>query len=425
MVKVGWITKLAFLRFFLSGVETYCIAPTVWHYIKSLGETRFFLSLTVCAYDVGGVVVGPLLGFVTDHFGNPRTIYLFSCVLKVFAYAMYSVNSSAYFPLFGRLIGGLAQMGITVLLGQVALQTSKEDRGGSFVLLDNAYLVGCVFGPTVGDFITFRVDILGWKIDEGNSPGIVLTMVWTLFLIFSICLPNEIWMKTGAVNIELEKEAENKLSELDELQNVSENKRWKKLSIFLDIKVSCLLFLVFCSEVFSSTPTFYVPLLALDHFHLELVHTKLLFFNCTLFTLMAFLCLYIASDYIEERKLIVAALLMQAIALMFLTYMGFSWDRITNDHHYVLLLYICFGMPYLIYPLASSLLSKFTDPRNATFVQGVSYAMLHIAITVNRVLVSFVFGKTRLLLYCLGSFILWSASLIWYGLVYKHMVSEV
>ena len=48
---------------------------------------------------------------------------------------------------------------------------------------------------------------------------------------------------------------------------------------FRDSRVVCLLFLIFSSEVFSCTSTLYVPILALDHFHLQLIHTKLLFLN--------------------------------------------------------------------------------------------------------------------------------------------------
>jgi hypothetical protein len=90
-----------------------------------------------------------------------------------------------------------------------------------------------------------------------------------------------------------------------------------------------------------------------------------------------------------------------------------------------MLLYICLGMPYFAFLLRNSILSKITDPRNATFIQDLSFETLHSAIVINRVAISFVFTKMSLLCYCLGMFILWLAGIIWYGTLYKRMVPNV
>ena len=138
---------------------------------------------------------------------------------------------------------------------------------------------------------------------------------------------------------------------------------------------------------------FLVPVLASDHFHLQLIHTKLLFLNCTLFTLLVLICTCHALRYIEERKLFVIALLMQIIALSFLTSLACSWNQATDAQWYILLLYICLGMPYFAFPLGNSILSKIIDPRNATFIQGISFASVQSAIVISRVVISFVFTK--------------------------------
>ena len=430
MDRHHWIIKFAALRSFLSGCETYLIAPTAWIYIKSLGQTTFFFALVLSAYDFGCIIAGPLAGFLTDRLGNPRFFVRFSCITKVFAYILYSVNLNAYFPLFGRLISGLSQMGVTVFHGQIALQPEKEMRSENFVILDSVYCLGAVCGPGVGSFITFRTNILGWEIDEGNSPGIVLTILWLLFFIFAMLMPNDIWIATGARNFKnnltVSDDEAQKSSNDSHLKRRQPGNSPKKPLIYavLDSRLFCLLFLIFSSEVFSSTSTFYVPLLALDHFHLQLIHTKLLFLNCTLFTLMLFICIYVASQHVKERKLIVAALLMQIIAISFLTYLALSWDQANDVQWYLLLLYICFGMPYFAYPLGNSILSKITNPQNATFIQGLSYCGLHVAIVVSRVVVSFVFTKANLLWYSFALFTLWLAGIIWYGAEYKRMVPD-
>ena len=274
MGKANWITKLAISRFFLFGFELYSIAPTAWHYIKSFDQTPFFLSLVLCAYNVGALISAPLFGLITDRIGDPRLIYLFSCVLKVVANMMYSVNVNEYFPLFGRLISGLAEIGLAVLLGQIALQPQTTARTGNFVLLEGSLCIGSALGPGIGGLLVFHTNILGWEITEDNSPGIILVIIWFISFIFTLLLPVDIWTETGGKNRACisysgDEEPGKTLSKLSEPTS-----RAKLSAIFLDVRISCILFLSFCSEVFSSTATFYTPLLALDHFHLRLIHTS-------------------------------------------------------------------------------------------------------------------------------------------------------
>ena len=419
MNKKGWITKLVGLRFFLAGFEAYCIVPTVWVYLKSLGQTKFFLSLVISAYDIGAIISGPLFGFITDLTGNPRCIFISCCAFKTLGYVLYSINLSGYFPLFGRLLTGLGSGGQAILLGQIALQTDEESRGKYFVFFEGVYCIGSTFGPAIGGFIIFHGNILGWEINDGNSPGIVLTIIWLIFLFVSLLIPSSVWIQTGASNVEL---TSNSITSENEKGKASQK---KLVTALWDSRVLCLLFILLCNKAFLSSSTFYVPILASDHFHLKLIHTKLLFLNCTLFTLMIFLALYLVSKYVEERKLFVFALFLQIIATSFLTILALSWDQVHDFQYYILLLYICFGMPYFAYPFGNSILSKITDPENATFIQGLSYANIRLAVILSRVVVSFVFSKMSLLLYCFGMTVLWLAGIVWYAVLYKKMVSNV
>ena len=82
-------------------------------------------------------------------------------------------------------------------------------------------------------------------------------------------------------------------------------------------------------------------------------------------------------------------------------------------------------MPYFIYPLGNSLLSKFADPRYATFVQGVSNGSVHLGIVVSRVVVSFVFTKTSLLCYCFGMATVWFIGAMLFAGMYKKMAPNL
>ena len=425
MAKNSWITNFTALRFFLGGIEIYIIAPTAWYYVSSLGQTKFFLSLVFTAYNVGAIIAGPLFGYLTDKFGNPRLMFNCCCVLKIVANLIYSINLSPYFPLFGRLMTGLSG-DIAILLGQVALQTDEEKRGENFVFLEGIYCLGSVFGPAIGSFISFKTNILGWNIDEGNSPGIVLAIIYLVFLIASIFLPKEIWVKSETRDSTLSDNDKEKLKaawkERGSEWTVS---RVEESSCTVwDSRIFCLLFVIFSSEVFSSTSTFYAPILALDHLHLRLIHVKLLFLNCTLFTLTLFIVLHLASTYVEERKLLVLALSMEIIGISLLALLAFYWNDVSDIQYYILLLYVCLGMPYFANPYGNSILSKITNSKHATLVQGISLATVHSAIAICRVAVSFAFTKTSLIWYCFSMMFLWLTSVIWYGLLYQRMVPK-
>jgi MFS family permease len=155
------------------------------------------------------------------------------------------------------------------------------------------------------------------------------------------------------------------------------------------------------------------------------MYVKLLFLNCTLFTLpLLFILFSLASDYFDERKLFPVALSMQIAAILVLTSIGFSWDHITSAQNYMLLLYICLGMPYFAFPFCNSILSKITDARNASFYQGMSYAALQSGSLINRVAVSFVNTKESLIIYCFVLMFLWSLGLIWFAVHYKQFVAS-
>jgi hypothetical protein len=70
------------------------------------------------------------------------------------------------------------------------------------------------------------------------------------------------------------------------------------------------------------------------------------------------------------------------------------------------------------------LFSLFSDARNASFYQGVSYAALQSGILISRVAVSFVNTKESLIIYCFVLMFLWLLGLIWFAVHYKQFVAS-
>ena len=410
MVDYLFITKFSALVYFLVGIENYFIAPTAWYYVNSFGESKFFLAMVFSSYNIGNIICGPVFGFLTDRFGHPRMFCICCFVMKISANVLYSVNVSAYFPLFGRFLSGFGNGHLPIFLGQIALQTNEASRGANYVFVEGMYCLGSVFGPTIGSFVSFRTNILGWTIDEGNSPGIVIVMIWLSCLIGFLFLSEDIWVDNAAtrhLQVLTSSDEENMKSKDGDRKLIDSNAREMPKAGLKDPRVSCLLFLSFSDVAFSEMSVFYVPILAIDHLHLSLIHVKLIFLNCAILTIFLFLAVNHAVEYVDERKLVLIPMFMDICGILLLVYLAFSWNQVEDNQNYILFIYLGLSMPYLAYPLGNSIVTKCSDPKNAAFIQGFSYAIVHVAYIAGRVGISYVFTKTTLIYYCLGVTVFW------------------
>jgi MFS family permease len=408
-----WILIFICVRNFTDGCETYFIAPTAWYYIKSLGQSKEFLAVVLASFNLSAVITSPILGHIADRTGHVKPLIVLTYVLKILGNLIYSINVSAFFPLFGRVISGMGDSSFGILMGQVVLHTTEENRAGMFVFLEATYCLGTAFGPALGSFITFNVNILGWKIDAGNSPGLVLTCIWLLSLLGALCLPKDFGEESAVEKVEVEIVT----SATSEDEDVGRDS--PKPSRECNSKVLCLFYLIFWNEVFSSTATFYTPLLALDVLHLNLIHVKFYFLNSSLMTLLLFTTTYIASRHFKEQKIFFVTMFLQIIAISLLASFAFTWDNVSSVHYYLLLFYVSLGMPYMAFSFGCSILSKITHPRNAAFFQGASMGVVQFSIVVSRVIASFTFTKTGLTCFSLGLAFFWCVGVIWYSILYR------
>ena len=403
------------------------------------------------SYNVGAILSSPMSGHAVDRYGHAQFIFTITCIAKALAYFIYSINISAYFPLVGRFLAGIGGSGgVTVIFGQIALQIALEERSRVFVILEGVFCLGAAFGPALGSLVSFDATIGEWHINPGNSPGVVLCFIWVVFSIVSLALPANLWADARGkkqkeiVDIEDESKEDRTLvedyttgdraskdhpqAELDdggiEARDFQPPGNYNdKPKVVCNSRIICLLYLTFTSEVFSTTATFFVPILALNHFHLQLLDIQLLFINCTLFTLVVFIVFSILTGLVDERKLFLASLGMQIAGIIVLTSIGFRWNHSTNAENYVLLLYVCLGMPYFAYPFCNSIISKITDRRNAAFYQGSVFAVLQLGVMCTRVVSSFIDRKEYLIIYCFGLMFLWLVGLIWYSVHHEQYIA--
>ncbi|XP_028410617.1 uncharacterized protein LOC114533307 [Dendronephthya gigantea] len=396
------------LHQFLIGLDSFLIAPTAWYYVKSLGQNITFFGIVMSAYQLSSLWSSPITGKFSDKFGHYKRIIVVSMFLKVISYVIYSIPVSAYFPLAGRFLDGLTTGSVGVIFGQITLYTPKEHRAQIFIMLDGMLTLGTLLGPTIGVFFTFNINILGWKIDAGNSPGIVCGMMWFGMFVILLWLPEEF----GTMKV-----ADDNHDDVLETQDSDEEARFGSYSqIFL------IFYLVILSLFYSNTTTIYVPLLAQDHFHLQLVHVKMLFLVGSLFSMVLYIVFYIAAKYYHETKLLICSMLIQLTAITLLSFIAFSWDSAFGVYGgYILIPYICLGMPLFSFSLGCSLLSKITNPKDAAFFQSSSLAALHIGVLLGRLTASNIFAKTSLLWFCLAQFLCWALGAVWFSLEYPYL----
>lgn len=407
-----WVCVFIAVRLFLDGAEEFFILPTAWYYIKSLGETKTFLGMVLSSYSMSAVLTGPLIGKFADRYGHIKLIIVFCYFLRFSGDFIYSIPFSAWFPLLGRIVSGFADGSAAVFYGQLVLHTPEQYRAKAFMFLDGLYALGAAFGPTVSSFITFDADILGWKIDAGNSPGVILATIWFISFVISLWLPSEFGHE--------ETPAEKTVVAYEGGQT-EDYPSDPPRSLGSPSTILCLFYVIFLSLFFSSTVAFCTPLLAQEHFHLPFIHVKLLFLTSSMFSFALILLLFIAAEHFEERKILVFLMSLQLIPISILAYFASCWSNISPDESYLLIFYMCFGMQYFSYAFGSSIVSQITDSKDAVFYQGSCYATLHLAYVTSRIISGFIFSQSALLYFCVGLAVFWGLGAVWFFIEYPNL----
>ena len=405
----------------VDGLEEFLIMPTAWYYIElELGQTNLFLGLTLAAYSLGALVSAPVIGLLDDRFQITKTILLISAVLKFLGHLTYSIPVNAYFPLCGRLLSGFAGGSIGVLQGMIARYTPMEGRAKMFLCFGASFNFGTALAPSVGSILTFNFNILDWKISPGNSPGILLATIWLFMIIATVfCIPRNPGRKNSS-SVEVDPDQTDPDEAESDEKSGDEHKTNRRQSF--NYKIACMYFLIFMLFFIYCVTAFYVPLLAVKLFHLRLIHVKMLFINGTLIVFVGYCANYLASAHVQERKLVLFWLTVEAFPILLLLYFDVTWhDPNQEVGPYVLLLLIMVGLPCFSYPLILALLSKLTESEHAAFYLGFAATVGHLSIIASRFVAGVTFSATSMLFTLTGLTFFWLVQVIWYYTQYENL----
>ena len=402
-------------RFFFDGVEENAIQPTAWYYMKTLQESNTFLGLTLASYSAGTLIFGPFVGALDVKLADlSKQIITIGGLVKLFGNVLYSIPVNGYFPLFGRFLSGIGESTVPVLYGAVARGTTNENRADAFLYLMGLYFAGQVFGPALGSIFTFNFNIYGWQINAGNSPGVIMMIVWCFLLAITVFLPSNL---TG--NAE-EKRSREIIGEriIDSSKSFSgTNNISRPPSV-----VFSLYYFSFVVVIFYTVVSFYVPLLAAHHLGLGLLHVKLIYINSSLCVFILFVCTPLLLRIMSEKNLLFFGMISLMVTTFILLYFAVFWNTTLSVNAAYLLLLAMFILEgnAVNFTLIGSLLTKLTPVSSASFYQGINYTVLHSSFLVGRVIGGATFAKLPMMYTCLGLTICWLIAIIWFRFENKN-----
>ena len=323
--------------------------------MEYLGESNVFLGLTLAAFATATFIFAPFFGIFEVKF---KTIAVICGLAKFSGNLFYSIPVNGYFPLFGRFISGIGEATGGVFYGAVTKCTTNKNRAKAFLYFESLYSIGAIFGPTSGSIFAFNANILGCEINAGNSPGVVLAIVWLLLLILTMFLPSDSAQNVKAEQIDLDSDSDNMINNDDDIIE-------KKGNTCTASSVCCLYYLNFLHNFYFNMISFYTPLLAVHHLGLGLSYVKLIYLNSSLFAFILYIATYLFLDKISEKKYLFYVALSDIIPISITFYFAVMWNNAitVNAAYFLILMIIVTGQ--MNFALICSLLPKIIPTNSA------------------------------------------------------------
>ena len=186
--------------------------------------------------------------------------------------------------------------------------------------------------------------------------------------------------------------------------------------------VLCLYYQVFLSFFVYTAISFYVPLLMKFHLGLGLTFVKLIYLNSTLFTSVLFFSTHFILQYISEQMLLFLSVFSQLMPLLITFYFGLFWNNATsvNESYLLLCSMLILGAIFINTPLVSSLLSKITPAKKASFYQSLTYTAMHLGFFSSRLVAGATFAKMPMTFASTAMAFCWLFGLTWLGYEYHN-----
>ena len=260
----------------------------------------------------------------------------------------------------------------------------------------------------------YVLSFLGFEINAGNSPGVILTVVWFLLLIVAMFLPSDLAESSKEIMSSTD-------SENDDETTLSKARHFVNRSTLST--VAFLYFFIFCFMFLFNLTNFYTPLLLKHRLGLGLSHVKLFYLNCSLFASASFAASYLFVERYSETNILVFNALSSVVPICTIFYFALKWDSnmSVNAAYIWFLSMMITKMQVLNFSVISSVISKLTPAEGASFYQSLSFIVLSLTIILARVTAGATFDKIPMMCVCLGLTVNWLFQVIWFVIEFKKI----
>ncbi len=168
--------------------------PSMWPLVESLGGTKVSLGYAVASFSFGRILVNPLFGNWSHHYGYSRTLLLSCCILLLgtFLYAQVQNIGHVEFLIVAQTVLGIGSGTLGVTRAFVADVTARRNRTTYMGLITAVQYGGFTVTPALGALFNrmyfgddFSIGL--FRLNMYTAPAYCMAMI-VFFVIVILCL---------------------------------------------------------------------------------------------------------------------------------------------------------------------------------------------------------------------------------------------
>ena len=169
---------------FFNGACFTAVVPSVPFYLETLGAAPSFLGWVVSFYSLGQFIGSPTAGWLADRLSSQRMLTM-SSTLGFVSSTLYAVAPNPWFVLASRVLTGVsAGMEFTTELAFIARNTTEQERTTFLASVTAVNVVGFILGPALTTILsTLDFTIFGLAVNQFTSPGWLLVLMFLMDII--------------------------------------------------------------------------------------------------------------------------------------------------------------------------------------------------------------------------------------------------
>ena len=154
------VTLVVMLAALMEIIDTTIVNVCLPHMQGSLGATSDTVTWTLTSYIVSAAICMPLTGFLAERYGR-KNFLIFSIMAFTVASALCGAATSLSEMVTFRLLQGVFGASLVPLSQAILTDVfPPEDRAKAMAIWGIGIMVGPIFGPTLGGYLT---DIASWR----------------------------------------------------------------------------------------------------------------------------------------------------------------------------------------------------------------------------------------------------------------------